>query len=200
MFEARTEKLYGVNRVTGKILHVDGDRKYSAKASLYYAKTGLNAVVRNVPEKNQPFVIQNLIKRYEPDMLVITGHDRMIKKGEEFYNIYNYKNSLNFVKTVERARELVPSLEELVIFAGACQSFFEALIESGANFASSPNRILIDFMDPIVVAEKIVTTPETEYVTIYDIIPDIREGRRGVGGTKGRGKMKLYYKEFAKMH
>lgn len=192
MFEAR----YGYNTVTGKILHVDGDRKYSTKAGAYYIKAGLNAVVKNIPEKTQPLIIQDLIKIYKPDMLVITGHDRMLKKGEDFYNIYNYKNSLNFVKTVERARELVPSLDELVIFAGACQSFFEALIESGANFASSPGRILIDFMDPIIVAEKIVTTPETKYVTIRDIIPEIREGQRGVGGTRGRGKQKLYYKMY----
>ncbi|MCL2859309.1 MAG: hypothetical protein FWF46_01795 [Oscillospiraceae bacterium] len=197
MFEARNEKSYGYNTVTGKILHVDGDRKYSTKANLYYIKAGLNAIVKNIPEKTQPFIIQDLIKIYKPDMLVITGHDRMLKKDEDFYNIYNYKNSLNFVKTVERARELVPSLDELVIFAGACQSFFEALIESGANFASSPGRILIDFMDPIIVAEKIVTTPETRYVTIHDIVPEIREGRIGIGGTRGRGKKKIYFRSYS---
>ncbi len=42
-----------------------------------------------------------------------------------------------------------------VIFAGACQSYFEAIISAGANFASSPARILIDFLDPIMVAEKL---------------------------------------------
>ena len=53
-------------------------------------------------------------------------------------------------------------------------------------------------MDPIVVAEKIVTTSESQYVTIYDIIPKIREGRRGVGGTRGRGKKKrIYFRKYA---
>ena len=37
---------------------------------------------------------------------------------------------------------------------------------AGANFASSPARILIDFMDPIIVAEKIAVTDEKRFVTI----------------------------------
>lgn len=39
--------------------------------------------------------------------------------------------------------------KKLVIFAGACQSYFEAIISAGANFASSPARILIDFFRSI---------------------------------------------------
>ena len=33
---------------TGKILHLDGDRKYSEKAVKYYKKMGLNAIVREI--------------------------------------------------------------------------------------------------------------------------------------------------------
>jgi len=127
--------------------------------------------------------------KYKPDILVVTGHDAMFKKCKDYNNIYNYKNSIHFVNTVKRAREYIPSSDELVIFAGACQSFFEALIYAGANFASSPARILIDFMDPIVVAERIATTPNYRYVTIQEILPEIREGQKGVGGTRGRGKL-----------
>ena len=57
---------------TGKILHLDGDRKYSEKSNRYYKKIGLNAVVKNVPERKQPFVTGNLIQKYKPDILVIT--------------------------------------------------------------------------------------------------------------------------------
>ena len=31
----------------------------------------------------------------------------------------------------------------LIIVAGACQSHFEALLQAGANFASSPGSVLI---------------------------------------------------------
>ena len=51
---------------------------------------------------------------------------------------------------------------------GACQSFYEALIEAGANFASSPARILIDFVDPLIVAENIAYADRTRFVTIRD--------------------------------
>lgn len=68
---------------TGRILHIDGDRKYSEKSNMYYKKIGLNAIVRNVPERRQPNVIGLLIKRYKPEILVITGHDRDDKKGNK---------------------------------------------------------------------------------------------------------------------
>ena len=66
---------------TGRILHIDGDRKYSEKSRRYYRKLGLNAIVRNITERKQPFLIGNMIQRYNPDILVLTGHDGMIKKG-----------------------------------------------------------------------------------------------------------------------
>ena len=31
------------------------------------------------------------IKRYNPDILVVTGHDGMIKSGTGFNDIYNYR-------------------------------------------------------------------------------------------------------------
>ena len=61
------------------------------------------------------------------------------------------RNSKYFVQAVLEARKLCPSSNRLAIFAGACQSFYEAIMEAGADFASSPGRILIDFIDPIIV-------------------------------------------------
>ena len=57
---------------TGKILHLDGDKRYSEKSIKYYKSLGLNAVVKNVPENKQPQVIRNLLDRYQPDVLVLT--------------------------------------------------------------------------------------------------------------------------------
>ncbi len=64
-----------INMLCGKILHLDGDRRYAEKSSKYYRKMGLNAIVKSVPENKQPMVVGNLIKRYKPDILVITGHE-----------------------------------------------------------------------------------------------------------------------------
>ncbi|MBO6243484.1 MAG: hypothetical protein J6O41_02815 [Clostridia bacterium] len=66
--------------ITGKILHLDGDRRYSEKSLYYYRKLGLNAVVKNISENKQPQVVYKLLKQYNPDILVVTGHDRYDKK------------------------------------------------------------------------------------------------------------------------
>lgn len=159
------------------------------KSVRYYKQLELNAIVRNVPESRQPQVIKNLLEKYRPDILVITGHDSMIKDGTEYNNIYNYRNSRYFIETVKEARMWESDMNKLVIFAGACQSYFEAIMLAGANFASSPGRILIDFVDPLIVAEKVATTDKAKYVTIAQIISEIREGAEGIGGIFAKGKM-----------
>lgn len=177
--------------ITGKILHLDGDKKYSQKSYMYYKKLGLNAIVKNIPEYKQPSEVYKLLKIYNPDILIITGHDGMIKRGKEFNNIYNYRNSKYFIETVKEARRYDRETKKnLVIFAGACQSYFEALISAGANFASSPARILIDFLDPLIVAEKVALTDEYKYISIDDIYKELRDGKRGVDGIGAMGKMR----------
>ncbi len=127
---------------------------------------------------------------YNPDILVITGHDGMLKKGSKYNDIYNYRNSRYFIETVKEARKYDKEKQKnLVIFAGACQSYFEALISAGANFASSPARILIDFLDPLLVAEKIAITEKYKYVTIDDIAYELRDGKDGVSGVGANGKL-----------
>lgn len=111
----------------------------------------------------------------------------MIKAGKSYEDIYNYRNSRYFVQTVKNVRN-DGNNKNLVIFAGACQSYYEALIDAGANFASSPARILIDFIDPLVVAEKIATTSSNKYLTIGDIENDLRDGERGINRNWSNGK------------
>ncbi len=175
---------------TGKILHLDGDRRYSEKSDRYYKKLGLNAIVRNIAENRQALVVNNLLKRHNPDILIITGHDGMIKKGTKFNDIYNYRNSRYFIETVLTARKSNTKNKDLVIFAGACQSYYEGIMIAGANFASSPERILIDFLDPLIIAEKVATTDEKNYITIFDIESELRDGKKGIDGIGAFGKKK----------
>ena len=128
------------NVITGSILHLDGDRKYSEKSLKFYRELGLNAFVKNIPESKQPNYVIPLLNRYNPDILVITGHDAMLRTNTNYNDIYNYRNSRHFVSTVKHAREWKMGNKDLVIFAGACQSYFEALMIAGANFASSPRK------------------------------------------------------------
>lgn len=104
--------------LAGRILHIDGDKKYSEKSFRYYQKLGLNVIVKNIPEYRQPRVIYSLLKVYKPDILVVTGHDGMLKKGTGFYDLYNYRNSRYFVETVKEARRYDKEEgKNLVIFA-----------------------------------------------------------------------------------
>lgn len=178
------------NTIKGKILHLDGDRKYSEKSYKFYRKLGLDVVVKNIPEAKQPYMIKYLIGKYNPDILVITGHDSLLKKSRNYNNIENYKNSKYFIETVKQARKEKDG-NKLAIFAGACQSFYEGIIYAGANFASAPARILIDFTDPLIVANKIASTKKERFLTIEDIEGELKNGRRGVNGVGSYGKMGL---------
>lgn len=172
----------------GKILHLDGDSRYSQKSARYYRNIGLNAIVKNISETRQPFLVKNLLNRFKPDILVITGHDGMIKHGTGYNDIYNYRHSAYFVKTIIQAREWEHYSNNLAIFAGACQSYYEALIQAGANFASSPARILIDFVDPLIVAENIAFTSRNKFLTIKDFENELRDGQNGISGIGCYGK------------
>lgn len=109
---------------TGKILHLDGDRKYAEKSARYYNKIGLNGIVKNIPENRQSSVILSLLNKYNPDILIITGHDAMLKNGSNYSNIYNYRNSRHFINTVKEARKWGKTSDKLVIFARCMSKFF----------------------------------------------------------------------------
>ena len=57
---------------TGRILHLDGDKRYSEKSIMYYRKMGLHAIVKNIPENKQPKAVYRLLTIYNPEILVIT--------------------------------------------------------------------------------------------------------------------------------
>ena len=62
------------NRIvyTGKILHLDGDKKYADKSIRYYKNLNLNAVVKNIPESKQPIMVSALLDKYKPDVVIVT--------------------------------------------------------------------------------------------------------------------------------
>lgn len=178
------DKLY---RKPGIILHIDGDAEYAAKSRQLYKKMGLKAYVYNIAEQEQYKQVYQLLQKIRPNILVLTGHDAFMKRRNDIYNLDNYKNSKYYIQGVLEARRYEHNLDNLVIYAGACQSYYEALISAGANFASAPKRVLIDMMDPIIAAESIAYTPVEEFVSISNIIANTREGINGIGGIQTRG-------------
>lgn len=177
-----------VYKKPGVVLHIDGDIDYARKCKDVYKKMGITAHVYNISESEQPRHVYNLLTKIRPNILVLTGHDAFIRKRSDMYNIDNYKNSRYFVESVLEARRYEHSLDNLVIFAGACQSYYEAIISAGANFASAPKRVLIDMLDPIIVAQTVALTPVDRFAPLASIINNTREGLKGIGGVQTRGQ------------
>lgn len=177
----------------GKILHVDGDSQYLETCLKVYKQLSLNAVGRVVTESKQPEAIVALVKEIKPDIVVLTGHDGVIRGAKDYLDLDNYRNSKYYTQAVRALRDYNSSYDELVIFAGACQSCYECMLDAGANFASSPSRVLIHCLDPVFVCEKIAYTRIDEIVSIQELINNTITGIKGVGGLQTRGKYREGY-------
>jgi len=175
----------------GKVLHLDGDGNYLNKSMNVYNQLRVPAEGIHCHESQMPQVLMRMLPQFNPDIVVITGHDGVLKQKEDLQQLGSYKNSLNFVHAVKVARDYERSRDTLVVIAGACQSHFEALLQAGANFASSPGRIMIHALDPVYVAVRASFTPFRETINISDVIAHTISGRQGVGGIETMGRYRI---------
>ncbi len=182
----RSEYFY----LPGKILHIDGDSDYLERCMNFYNKLNVKAngiVIHEVDISNK---IIALLQEYRPDIVVITGHDSL-NRNDGKYN--NYQNTSNFVEAVKAARKYEKSQDKLIIIAGACQSNYEELIRSGANFASSPKRINIHALDPAIVASSLALSDKNQNIDLLNIIEKTKYGSDGIGGIITKGTMYVGY-------
>jgi spore coat assembly protein len=172
------------------VLHLDGDPMYLRKCIALYQRMGLQAHGVHLNEKEMSHEIGALVEKIQPDIIVITGHDAYSKNKGQKNDLRAYRNSRYFAETVREARRINPHLDQMVIFAGACQSHFESLIRAGANFASSPLRINIHALDPVFIAAKIAYTPFMEKVSVWDALRNTLTGDKGMGGVETKGLLR----------
>ncbi|MFC2948820.1 sporulation peptidase YabG [Virgibacillus sediminis] len=177
-------------QLPAKVLHLDGDSSYLKKCIDLYQRIGLQVHGVHLHEKEMPSEVAGLVRKIQPDIIVITGHDSFSKNKGSKNDLRSYRHSKYFAETVREARSIVPQLDQLVIFAGACQSHFESLIRAGANFASSPLRINIHALDPVYIAAKIAYTPFMEKVSVWDALRNTLTGDKGMGGVETRGLLR----------
>jgi spore coat assemly protein len=181
----------GYFQLPGKVLHIDGDPNYLEKCLALYEKVGVPVYGIHCTEKEMPNRISGLLDYYRPDILVVTGHDAYSKSKGKMEDINAYRHSKHFVQTVREARKKIPHLDQLVIFAGACQSHFESLIQAGANFASSPARVNIHALDPVYIVAKISFTPFIERIHVWDVLRNTLTGEKGLGGIETKGVLRV---------
>ncbi|QZA33061.1 sporulation peptidase YabG [Hydrogenibacillus sp. N12] len=176
----------------GKVLHLDGDARYLALSMAEYERLGLPAVGLNLPEREMPKKVSTLLRRTQPDILVLTGHDAY-QRGRDIY-----RHSRYFIDAVRHAREVERHKDALIIVAGACQSDYDGLMAAGANFASSPARMNIHALDPVRVVSRLATASVRDIVAPDAAIADVTGGARGFGGIETRGTLRLGFPENAR--
>ena len=175
---------------TGQSAHIDGEEHYLKQCLTLYRNLSVPVIGLQIPEAEQPRKIREVLEKHRPDILVITGHDGLLRKQGSRDFLINYRSSQYFVETVKQARLYDTNRDGLAIIAGACQSHFESLIEAGANFASAPERVMIHCYDPVFVAEKLAYTPFTQVVDLPELFYTTISGKDGIGGIETRGKLR----------
>lgn len=179
--------------IPGRVLHLDGDQDYLNQCIKTYKQLGIEAKGICKSETEQPRVIRKILQENSTDILVLTGHDGFISGKKDFHSMDSYRSSRYFVESVLEARRFQPNRDALVIFAGACQSNYEAILTAGANFASSPKRMLIHAFDPVFIVERVAFTPTDQIVSVKDILTHTITGTDGVGGVETRGQLRRGY-------
>lgn len=176
----------------GKVLHIDGDKSYLSRCMDFYKKNNVKAYGVNIKESDMSKEVVKYLKQYNPDILIITGHDAYYKKRDKNTNSM-YKNSENFCKSVQEARKYEKSNEKLIIIAGACQSNYEKLIKSGATYASSPKKINIHALDPAIIATTLSLLDKDTKVDLKELLSKTKYGKDGIGGLISKGTMYTGY-------
>jgi spore coat assemly protein len=173
-----------------KVLHLDGEKTYIKICQEVYNKAGLINVSASIPPQEQAKVVRELLIRERPDILVLTGHDAL-RRGQDPRRMESYWFSKEYVEAVKVARDYARDIDDLVIVAGACQSYFEALIEAGANFASSPSRINIYPSEPALMVALLASEPVSKYLNYGAIEGTLPNGIKGTGGVQTKGKLRI---------
>ncbi|MEG0641610.1 MAG: sporulation peptidase YabG, partial [Clostridium sp.] len=86
----KSNKVFGISP---KVLHLDGDEEYLEICLNAYKAIGITAVGKVVPEIEQSRMVNEYLNRVKPDILVLTGHDSVVKDCTDYKDINNYRNS-----------------------------------------------------------------------------------------------------------
>lgn len=168
--------------IPGKILHVDGDKEYLDRCLDFYKKANVLAFGVYSPEKEMAQNIKKYLDDINPDIVVITGHDSLIMQ-----------NSKYFADAIKECRKYQRDYDKLIIIAGACQSDYDKLIKSGANFASSPKKVNIHALDPSIIALTLSLSDKNKDIDLISLLDKTECGTDGIGGVNTRGVMTTGY-------
>ncbi len=177
----------GKKYILGTVLHIDADKEYLERCLQLYKDVGIHAY-SILYEEDFSNSVKKIKQSINPDTIVITGHDYY--NNEDLKSLNNYTNTKKFISAMLELKKVFPNS---VYIVGACQSNFEALIASGANFASSPKRINVHIYDPAIIAIKVSTTAcdnVVDFLSLSNLIENLTDA---FGGVQTKGKMRILY-------
>lgn len=178
-----------VFNMPGTILHLDTYKPFMEKCLNLYKQLQIPAVGYYMEPNELPNKIKAILEKEQPDIVVITGHDNLTDiKNPSLME--SYLNSKYFIEAVREARRFDRNKNSLVIVAGACKSFFEALMDAGANFASSPMRVRVSDVDPAILAMIVASIPSLTNIDVLEAVSHTRAGTDGFGGIETEGALK----------
>lgn len=177
-------------RTPGMILHIDSSEEFMNMCLKYYKQMNIKAIGKVIEESRQPEYVRPLLESTGADIIIITGHDGYKKNTSKIDNVNNYRNSKYYMQSAREARKFQPDFDKLCIFSGACQSYYEGIMEAGANFASSPGRVFIHALDPGKVGKSVALTDTSRLVTAEQIADITQSGMEGIGGIATKGHLK----------
>ena len=73
----------------GKILHIDGDNDYLERCMRFYDDLKVKANGITLSEVDIPYRIGELLNEFQPDIVVITGHDAYYAKKRDSKDLNN---------------------------------------------------------------------------------------------------------------
>lgn len=196
LFSLEKEKNYkiinqnnrGKKYILGTVLHIDADKEYLERCLKLYKDVGIHAYSMLGNENDIEEMVKRIDSNINPDVIVITGHDYY--NNQDIKSLNNYTNTKKFISAMHELKKIFPNS---VYIVGACQSNFEAIIASGANFASSPQRINVHIYDPAIIAIKVCTTSSDKIVDFLSLNNLIENLTSAFGGIQTNGKMKILY-------
>ena len=94
--------------IPGSVLHIDGDEEYLERCMNFYKEMNIKANGICLNEIDMSSKIVSLLDEYNPDIVVITGHDAYYSKKDD-----EYQNTDNFILCVKEARKYEKSQDKL---------------------------------------------------------------------------------------
>ena len=172
--------------IPGSILHIDTDEEYKNKCEEYYKNQKIKYITRCLNIVYYKNKIISLIEEYNPNIIVITGHDAYYEKEDK------YLNSKYYIETVKKIRKN-SDYNNIILIAGACQSDYEGLLKAGATYASSPTHSNIHALDPAIIASYLALADSNKEVDIKEVLSKTKYAQKGFGGIITHGKMLIGY-------